>query len=154
MMGTPHFTLREFERSQTATRLGIDNRVPLALAANAQATLQMMERIRAYLSKLAGRDVPISLSSGYRCAAVNAAAGGGPGSDHLSALAADWDAPAFGSPYEICRALAPQVSALGIGQLIHEFGEWVHTGTRSPVRPINRIITISHAGTVPGILEV
>jgi zinc D-Ala-D-Ala carboxypeptidase len=151
---TPNFTLREFVRSQTATRLGLDNQLPAELMPNARATLQMLERIRAFLSSRAGRDVPLVISSGYRCAAVNAAVGSGAGSDHRQALAADWDAPAFGTPYEICKALAPQVSALGIGQLAHEFGEWVHVSTRVAARPVNRIITISHAGTVPGIFEV
>ena len=148
-----HFSLAEFTASSTATRLRINNSLPPGLGPNAERTLQMLEAIRARLCVLAGRDVPIILSSGYRSPGLNLAVGGSQNSDHLLATAADWTAPAFGSPLQICRALAPEVGVLGIGQLIHEFGEWVHTSWRQPAKAINRIITISHAGTVAGITE-
>jgi zinc D-Ala-D-Ala carboxypeptidase len=77
-----------------------------------------------------------------------------PSSDHLRAMAADFKAPAFGTPLEVCRALEPHLDELGIGQLIHEFGTWVHASTRRPDREVNRILTISHAGTLPGIVAV
>jgi zinc D-Ala-D-Ala carboxypeptidase len=77
-----------------------------------------------------------------------------PASDHLRAMAADFKAPAFGTPLEVCRALAPHLDDLGIGQLIHEFGTWVHVSTRRPEREVNRTLTISHAGTMPGIVGV
>lgn len=155
MTGTPHFNLAEFVRSDVAARKGIDNTLPEDLEPSAQNTLEMMERIRAKLSALAGRDVPISISSGYRSPAVNLAVGSSSTSDHPKACAVDWTAPSFGTPTEICRALAPLVSELGIGQLINEFpgAGWVHTSTRLPERSINRIITINHAGTRPGIWE-
>lgn len=150
---TPHFTLAEFEVSQAAARLRIANRVPEVLLPNARATLEMLERIRAALSAHAGRPVPIIISSGYRAPNVNAAVGGSANSDHITASAADWTAPAFGSPYAVASFLAPHVGELGIGQVIHEFGAWVHTSTRVPAKALNRIITISHAGIVAGIVE-
>lgn len=150
-----HFTLVEYQRSDKATQLSIDNTLPPELQPNALATLELLERVRAYLTELAGHDVPIDLSSGYRCAALNAAVGGQLKSDHLCAQAADWTAPSFGSPYEIACALAPKVSELGIGQLIYECprGIWVHTSTRVPDKPQNRILTINKHGTFAGILE-
>lgn len=151
---TPHFTLAEFCRSGTAARRGIDNALPPELAPAALQTLEMLERIRKQLSEIAGRDVPVLISSGYRCPALNLAIGSSSTSDHPKASAADWTAPAFGSPRQICAALAPLVGKLGIGQLIHEYGQWVHTSTRMPALAINRVITISRAGTVPGIVEV
>lgn len=152
---TPHFTLAEFERSDIATRRNIDNTLPVDLEIVASKTLEMMERIRAKLSALAGREVAISISSGYRCPALNAAVGSSSTSDHPKACAVDWTAPSFGTPTDIARVLAPLVSELSIGQLINEFpgAGWVHTSTRLPERSINRIITISHAGTRPGIWE-
>ena len=150
---TPHFTLAEFEASQTAARLRIGNRVPPELMPNALATLEMLERIRAALSERAGRPVPIIISSGYRSPNVNAAVGGSASSDHMQARAADWTAPSFGTPFQVASFLAPRVGELGIGQIIHEFGAWVHTSTRVPSKVINRIITISHAGTRAGIVE-
>lgn len=150
---TPHFTLDEFTRSDVAARRGIANALPVDLVHDAQQTLAMLERIRAQLSQLAGRDVPMHISSGYRCPDLNALIGGARNSDHVRAAAADWTAPTFGPPVQICRALAPLVGQLQIGQLIHEFGQWVHTSWCLPMRPINRVLTISQAGTVPGIQE-
>lgn len=142
---TKHFTLAEFVASSKADELGIDNTLPDVLMPDAIRTAEMLERIREYLSRLAGRDVRVLMTSGYRCPSLNAAVGSGGTSDHLLAKAADWRAPDFGTPFEIATALAPQASVLGIGQLIHEFPgprAWVHTSTRIPSKPQNRIITI------------
>ncbi|MGL4648136.1 MAG: D-Ala-D-Ala carboxypeptidase family metallohydrolase [Caldilineaceae bacterium] len=151
---TPNFTLSEFERSQAAARRGLLNRVPVELMANATATLMMLQRIRDFLSARAGRPVPITISSGYRSLAVNKAVGGAKTSDHTRAAAVDWSADSFGTPFEICSALQQRVDELGIGQLINEFPPhgWVHTSIERPQRPVNRVITISAAGTVPGIV--
>lgn len=149
-----NFTLDEFARSQTAARRGIDNTLPPELVPAAMETLAMLQRIRDWLSAQAGRDVPMSISSGYRCAALNAAVGSRSTSDHLKAQAADWTAPSFGTPTELCEALAPQVGMLGIGQLINEYpgpNGWVHTSTRMPDRAANRVITITAAGTFVGV---
>lgn len=151
---TKHFTLEEFTASETATRRGIDNALPTALQATAVQTCELMERIRAELGRLAGRDVPIIVTSGYRSSLLNVAIGSGAGSDHPRAMAVDFKAPKFGTPFEIATALAPVVSQLGIGQLIHEFGTWVHVSTRKPERAVNRIITISARGTEAGIRRV
>ena len=151
---TPHFTLEEFTRSDTALRLGIDNRLPPQLMRAAQETAHMMERIRAYLCDRAGCDIPIVVTSGYRCAALNQAVGSKTSSDHVRMLAVDFKAPEFGSAYAVAKALQTGVSGLQIGQLIHEFGAWVHVSTRIPDLAANRIITINSHGTQPGIVKV
>jgi hypothetical protein len=153
---TPHFTLSEFTASAKAAERGLDNSLPDALLPAAEATLEMMERIRAILSEKAGHDIPINVSSGYRSPAVNMAVGSSSTSDHPKACAVDWTAPSFGTPAAICKALAPFVSVLGIGQLILEFadrpnGGWVHTSTRLPSKALNRVITINSRGTSVGI---
>lgn len=150
---TEHFTVSEFTASDTAARMGIDNSLPASLLGAAKETALMLEQIRDKLSSLVRRPVPIILTSGYRCPALNRAIGGASSSDHMRALAVDFKAPAFGSAYEVARALAPYVSELEIGQLIHEFGSWVHVSTRRPDKQLNRIITISRRGTEVGILE-
>lgn len=149
-----NFTSAEFEASQVATRNRWGNQVPSDLAPNAIATLQMLQRIRDFLSARAGHDVPMQISSGYRSPRLNLAVGGSAISDHVKALAADWTAPAFGTPFAVCQALEPEVDRLGIGQLIHEFGAWIHTSVRPPLHARNRIITVSHAGTYLGIERV
>jgi len=151
-----HFTLDEFCRSETAVRRGISNDLPAELLAAARATATMLEGIRSKLSALAGRDVPMSISSGYRCIVLNRAIGSSDSSDHVRAQAADWTAPAFGSPTDICEALAPYVSGLGIGQLINEYPDrhgWIHTSTRTPDKAVNRIITITGRGTSVGVVR-
>lgn len=153
---TSHITLEEFCRSDTATRRGIPNDLPAELQAQARGLAEMLERIRAHLSGKAGRDVPILISSGYRCITLNRAIGSSDTSDHVRACAADWTAPAFGSPTAICEELAPLVGVLGIGQLINEYPDrhgWVHTSTRVPDKAINRIISITGRGTSVGIVR-
>lgn len=151
---TIHFSEDEFTASETAARRGIENSLPGGLRPTAVLTCEMMERIRSELSRLAGRDIPISVTSGYRSPKLNRAIGSSDTSDHPRAMAVDFKAPSFGTPYEIASALAPKVSELGIGQLIHEFGSWVHVSTRRPAKDVNRIITVSARGTQVGILRV
>lgn len=151
---TKHFSLDEFTVSRTAEQRGIDNSLPQELIPQAEATLLMLEDIRAYLSELAGKDIPIFISSGYRSPAVNAAVGGSKNSDHLKAKAVDFTAPDFGTPFEIAKALESQVNYLGIGQLINEYPDgngWVHVSTKSPANDLNKVITVSKAGISVGI---
>jgi hypothetical protein len=154
-----HFTLAEFVASAVAAERGLDNSLPDELLANAVATCEMMERIRSELSARAGYTVPVLLTSGYRSPAVNLAVGSSSTSDHPRAQAADWSAPSYGTPLQLCRVLAPLVSVLGIGQLIYECPtpdrRWVHTSTKLPVKMVNRVITIGPGGAVMlGIQEI
>jgi hypothetical protein len=65
----------------------------------------------------------ITVSSGYRCPALNKAVGGAKSSAHVSGHAVDFNCFSFGTPLEICRALA--ASDLKWDQMIEE-GTWVH----------------------------
>lgn len=116
---TAHFSLDEFTRSQKAQELGIDNLLPDGLIFNAGFTLAGAERIRACLN------VPVDLSSGYRCPALNKAVGGSEHSQHMEALAIDFKAPRFGDPQKIVLTLSKVRHLLGIDQLILE-ADWVH----------------------------
>jgi zinc D-Ala-D-Ala carboxypeptidase len=152
-----HFSVAEFEASESAARAGLDNRLPRELLAGARATAAMLERVRAALAAAAGRECPVVITSGYRSPALNLAIGGVPHSDHTRARAADVLVPRFGPPAAVARALAPHLDALGIGQLALEFpsrGGWVHLSTRTPALAINRLITIDRRGTVPGLESV
>lgn len=79
-----YFSFAEFERSETATRLGIDNAVPATLRGNIEA---LVDKVLGPLREAWGK--PIVVTSGYRCAALNRAVGGVPTSMHLSGHAAD-----------------------------------------------------------------
>ena len=159
MTAVTHFSLADFTRSDIAAARGIDNTMPDSLRPAAQMTLEMGERIRAHLSALAGHDVPILVSSGYRCPRLNYAArnphaadlGEDATGDHPKASAMDFTAPAYGTPLEVAKALALCVDALQIGQLIYE-GTWVHASWRMPLRLVNRVLTIRGGPAQIGIV--
>jgi zinc D-Ala-D-Ala carboxypeptidase len=127
MQLTTHFSLEELTRSQYAARNGINN-VPTdpQVLANLRVLAEGAERVRAILS------VPVDVSSGYRCAAVNKAEGGAPTSQHLKGQAIDFYAPDYGTPLQICHAIVYDSAHIQFDQLIME-GTWVHcsfiTGT-------------------------
>ena len=151
MQLTQHFTLAELTKSSTAERLGLDNTPPPEVLPALTSTAEMLERIRSSLG------VPVTVTSGYRAWAVNKAVGGVTTSDHAQGRAADIVAPRYGTPLQIARALAPLVDVLGIGQLIYErfcSTSWVHVSARVPDKRVNRVITITSAGTQLGVQEV
>lgn len=79
-----HFTLTELTRSATATRMGIDN------TPDAKATQNLTLLVNLVLDPL--REAwgsPLTVNSGYRCAALNRAVGGAAHSQHLTGQAAD-----------------------------------------------------------------
>lgn len=148
---TTHFTLAELTASAKARQLDLDNTPAPELMPRMVLLAEMLERIRTALG------APIIVTSGYRSPSVNRAVGGVTSSDHSQGHAADFVAPGFGSASEVATKLAPLVSVLGIGQLILEGvrgKQWVHASTRSPENSINRVLTITDAGVVPGIVRL
>lgn len=143
---TQHFTLEEFCRSDTALRLHINNDLPGDLIHNAHDTLYMAELVRAFLG-----DVPIHITSGYRCLPLNRAIGSKDTSDHVQAWAIDFVAPAFGTPLQIARKLAPEIDQLRIGALIYEH-EWCHIAWPQPQKHLNRVLTVQAGGYTVGII--
>lgn len=146
---TEHFTLEELTRSSVASARGIDNTPPQEIVPRLVLVAEMLERIRSTLA------VPIVVTSGYRCPELNTAVGSRTTSDHPQGHAADILAPGFGTPTEVARLLAPLADTLSIGQIILEGvggKQWVHVSTHTPDRAINRVITVTDAGTVPGIV--
>ena len=150
---SPHFSEAEYCASDTAARLGIDNSLPMIYMQNAHDACAALERIRAHLTVITGHTIPIIVSSGYRCLELNSAIGSNPSSDHTRALAADIKAPEFGTPLELAKALAPVMGVLQLGQVIYEFGSWVHISVRQPEKYDNRLLTITAKGTQFGIVE-
>lgn len=146
-----HFSLDEMTHTE---QRGLDNTCPGDLLSALAKTAGMMERIRAALSAEAGREIAIAVTSGYRSRAVNKAVGStNPESDHIYALACDFKAPGYGSPFVVATFLAKHRQELGIGQLIYE-GRWVHVSRLAPVKAINNCITVTAQGPVAGIVEV
>ena len=79
-----HFSLSEFERSATATKHGIDNRVPSQyIPALQQLCKEILEPLRSFAGE------PILINSGYRCPLLNVKVGGVYASQHTLGEAAD-----------------------------------------------------------------
>ena len=112
---TAHFALEELACTQHRE---FDNTPPPDVAETLRATAASMEAIRSLLGSRV-----ISVSSGYRCLALDRAVGGARTSAHLSGHAVDFNCYGFGEPLAVCRAVAG--SNLAFDQLIEE-GRWVH----------------------------
>ena len=117
---TPHFSLDELTRSDTAVRLGIDNTPSPEIVANLQMLAYGLEKVRFLLGLLNRR---IIISSGYRCSALNKALHGAENSAHMYGYAADFICPDFGTPLDIVKKIAD--SDIKFDQIIQE-GTWVH----------------------------
>jgi hypothetical protein len=112
---TPHFAVEELSCTQLRE---FDNTPPPEVVGTLRMTAARMERVRRLLG-----DRVISVSSGYRCRALNRAVGGARTSAHLTGEAVDFNCYGFGDPLAVCRALT--ASDLAFDQMIEE-GTWVH----------------------------
>lgn len=116
---TPHFSLAEMTASATAARRGLNNAPGPDALANLRRTAELLEDVKRLLG-----NVPVLVSSGYRSPVVNKLIKGSRNSAHMRGLAADFIAPRYGTPLQICKAI--EGSALWFyDQLIFE-GTWVH----------------------------
>ena len=142
---TDHFTLEELTFSEFATRRGIDNRPSDTVLPRLRLLAEGLERVRALLG------VPMRISSGYRCGPLNHAIGGAANSAHVTGLAADFIAPAFGSPRQVALAIAD--SAIEFDQVIHE-GRWVHVSFAPAMRRMDLTATFVNGRPyyTPGIV--
>lgn len=137
MMLSTHFSLEELIASEVAARAGIDNTPPPEALRNLYRLTEGLERVREALGNL-----PIHVSSGYRCQRLNQAVGGAKQSAHILGLAADIICPNLGPPLTVCRMIAN--AKLGTDQIIHEFGRWCHVAFPAQDRVArNELLTIA-----------
>ena len=81
---TMHFTIEEMYASDTAKRLGIDNKPTTQKMINlVYLCAHVLEPLRVAMNE------PIKIGSGYRCEKLNRAVGGVYNSQHLKGQAAD-----------------------------------------------------------------
>ena len=116
--------LAQLTASETAIRKGIANDPTPEQIANLVDLAATLEQVQ----RLVG---PIHINSAFRSRELNAAIGGSPTSAHLDGYAADIVSPGFGTPREVCQAIAS--SGIPFDQLIQE-GNWVHISVRPPLR--------------------
>ena len=89
-----NFMLAEFEKSQTAIRLGYNNEVPPQHMSNVQALVNNV------LQPVRDEFGPVTISSGYRAKFLNQAIGGSTRSQHCWGMAADFEVPGM-SNYDL-----------------------------------------------------
>jgi zinc D-Ala-D-Ala carboxypeptidase len=138
-----HFALSEFTISQAAARAGLRNEPLSSHIENLRRLAQVLEQVRTLLGNR-----PILISSGYRSPAVNGLVGGSLSSAHTQGLAADFTCPGFGTPLNVCQAIAD--SGIPFEQLIYE-GTWVHvavaTAGATPRRELLTAVFVPGAAT-------
>lgn len=126
---SPHFSLAELTTSAMAVRKGLDNTPSAEKISNlTRLCTELLEPIRSITN------LPITVTSGYRSAAVNAAVGGAVQSAHLSGFAADINCFSYGTSREFATLLVKELHQRNIrfDQLILEFDAWVHVGLYGP----------------------
>lgn len=143
---SPNFWLNEFTDSEMAMAIGDPNEPTPEVLKNLEDLAFVLEGVRFFFDSKA-----VVISSGYRSPAVNKAVGGVSNSDHILGMAADIKIPGYGSPREVAEQLAPHIDTLGIGQVINEYGRWVHVSIRRPDKDVNRVLTIDNKGLRVGI---
>lgn len=115
---TTNFDLQEFVISPTATRAGIDNTPNEEQVKNLQALcVHVLQPLRDKLGKA------ITITSGYRCKALNKLIKGAKNSQHTEGKAADIYIAGVPTEdlFQFIKRNIPEYD-----QLIQEFDEWVH----------------------------
>ena len=133
-----NFTLKELTKSDTATRLGLDNTPDEATIENLKALCEnVLQPVREHFGK------SVTVNSGYRSPESNAAVGGSKTSDHCKGMAADIEIDGVGNP-ELAQWI---MDNLTYSQLILEFYEqgkpssgWVHV-SYNPEKLIKQELT-------------
>jgi len=125
-----NFSLSEFTKSNTATRLGIDN---YPSAEHIHNLIDLCENVLQPLRDKLG--VSIRITSGYRGKELNKAIGGSASSDHCKGKAADLEVWIDGEEDNAKLYHAVKSLDLNFYQMIWEFGDdeqpdWVHIAYR------------------------
>lgn len=93
MQLSEHFNLREFTKSETAMRRGIDNTPGPEHAENLQKVCEnILEPVRNHFGR------PVRINSGYRGPALNKAVGGSSKSQHCNGQAVDFEIDGLPNP--------------------------------------------------------
>ena len=130
-----YFTIAELCRSKTADRLGIDNRCKKEHVVNLTALVDnALDPLREWYGK------PLTVSSGFRCPALNKAVKGSATSQHMSGQAADIDTGDRGQNKLLFEYIRENLS---FDQLIDESNfAWVHVSYRADGNNRNQVLKL------------
>jgi hypothetical protein len=119
MQLTPHFSTEDL--TSRGNHPGIENTVPKGWEDRLQVLAGKLEEVQAILG------VPLRISYGYRCPALNQACGGSLTSDHMYARAVDFNPVGLGREAAYRKLWAHPMFMSGVDQLILERG-CIHLG--------------------------
>lgn len=131
-----YFTFNEFECSDTAYRHGMDNTMPEAPRRSVAA---LVDNVLDPLREAWGK--PLTVTSGYRCPALNKAVSGVVNSQHLRGEAADITT---GNVVDNRRLFQlAQDLALPFDQLIDERGfAWIHISHKADGKNRHQVLKL------------
>ena len=140
MQLSKNFTMAEFIKSDTATKLGIDNTPQGEHLENAKELFEnVVQKVRDHFG-------PTVLNSGYRCPELNEAVRGSKTSQHCHGEAADIEVPGVANG-ELAQWI---VENLDFDQVILEFytpgqpsSGWVHVSYKADGTNRNKALTAS-----------
>lgn len=144
-----HFTLQEMTKSQTATRLGIDNTPSEAhIDALRALCMNVMEPIRLYAS------APVVVSSGFRSPFLCEEIGSSPKSQHAKGQAVDFEVVGLDNYTVACWIR----DNLEFDQLILEFYQpgkpnsgWIHVSYKDDGQNRNQCLTFDGKNYTKGL---
>jgi len=147
-----NFTLKELTKSDTATRLGLDNTPGEAEIENLKTLCEnVLQRVRDHFGK------SVTVNSGYRSPESNAAVGGSKTSDHCKGQAADIEIEGIPNP-ELAQWIMDNCDYT---QLILEFytqgqpnSGWVHVSYDPDNLKMQELTAVKVAGKtqyLPGL---
>lgn len=113
MQITKHFSLHEINSSSVADSLNIRNELPVRFYDNIKRLCHELEKARDILG------MPIRVTSGYRCPALNRAVNGAKNSYHMYGRAVDLHCDDMQSLFEVLNSL-PHV------ELIYHYPTYIH----------------------------
>ena len=135
-----HFSLEEMTRSQTASRHGIINKPNDMQLENLKTLAKGMELVRTKLDSL-----PIIVSSGFRCEALNDMLGSKRTSQHIRGLACDFTCDRYAHVTRVFEVIAE--SSIPFDQLILEYDAWVHISfPEEGTEPRRQVLVIDREG--------
>jgi hypothetical protein len=123
-----------------ASRHGIDNKPNDIQLENLKTLAKGMELVRTKLDSL-----PIIISSGFRCEALNDLLGSKRTSQHIMGLACDFTCDRYAHVGRVFEVIAD--SSIPFNQLILEYNSWIHIAF--PVEgdePRRQVLTIDKSG--------
>lgn len=139
-----YFTIAELSRSTVAAARNIDNTPPAGVRI---ALTALVDRVLDPVREAWGR--PLTVNSGYRSLALNAAAGGASTSQHLRGEAADITAGSAALNKQLFDLIVKMAAdgsldpAFEFDQLIDERGySWIHVSYRADGRNRNQKLHI------------